>query len=141
MEWDKSPVFSRSSIRSKPATDEDQIERRVSGGLGVNEPSVRVLTSNGQPRVVVELPGFTSGNQAEAINTLLKTGNLEFWNAGPSLRGVLSPGSQFNPEQFAEYNPNGKAQFTGKDLDPGQKGVYHRFRLRGPLCILSRILS
>jgi preprotein translocase subunit SecD len=101
----------------------DQIERRVSGGFGVSEPSVRVLTSNGQPRIVVELPGFTSGNQAEAINTLLKTGSLEFWNTGLSVRGVLSPGSQFNPEQFAEYNPDGKAQFTGKDLDPGQIGV------------------
>ncbi len=46
----------------------DQIEQRVNGGLSVNEPSVRVQTSNGQPRIVVELPGFTSGNQAEAIN-------------------------------------------------------------------------
>jgi preprotein translocase subunit SecD len=101
----------------------DQIEQRVSGGLGVNEPSVRVQTSNGQPRIVVALPGFTSGNQAEAINTLLKTGNLEFWNTGPSPQGVLSPGSQFNPGQFAQYNPDGKAQFTGKDLDPGQIGV------------------
>src|SRR5258708_3654259 len=101
----------------------DQIEQRVSGGLGVNEPSVRVLTSNGQPRIVVELPGFTSGNQAEAINTLLKTGKLEFWNTGPSPQGVLSPGSHFSPDQFAQYISEGKAQFTGKDLDPGQIGV------------------
>src|SRR5260370_7850176 len=54
----------------------DQIERRVSGGFGVSEPSVRVLTSNGQPRIVVELPGFTTGTQPEAITTLLKTATL-----------------------------------------------------------------
>src|SRR5260221_3359557 len=112
----------------KTLTDEinaarDQIERRVSGGFGVSEPSVRILTSNGQPRIVVELPGFTSGNQAEAINTLLKTGSLEFWNTGPSPKGVLSPGSHFSPDQFAQYISEGKAQFTGKDLDPGQIGV------------------
>ncbi len=61
----------------------DNIEQRVNGGLGVSEPSIRIITSNGQPAISVELPGFT-GNQTEAVNSLLKTGNLEFWSTGSS---------------------------------------------------------
>jgi preprotein translocase subunit SecD len=114
---------STETLASEIDAARDQIEQRVNGGLGVNEPSVRVLTSNGQPRIVVELPGFTSGNQAEAVNMLLKTGKLEFWNTGPSPQGMLSPGSQFNLEQFTQFNPGGRAPFTGKDLDSSQIGV------------------
>ena len=40
----------------------DALEQRVNGGLGVNEPSIRLQSSNGQPAILVELPGF-SGNQ------------------------------------------------------------------------------
>ncbi len=61
-----------------------QIEQRVNGGLGVNEPIIRVQNSNGLPRISVELPGYTSGNQSQAVNSLLKTGVLEFWNTGPA---------------------------------------------------------
>jgi|SRR5579884_2918932 len=109
-------------MRDMEAT-RDQIEQRVNGGLGVNEPIVRLQTSNGQPRISVELPGFTSGNQREAVNTLLKTGKLEFWNTGPSPQGIVPTGTRFNPEQFSQYNPGGTPPFTGKDLDPGQIGV------------------
>ena len=94
----------------------DNIEQRVNGGLGVSEPSIRIITSNGKPAISVELPGFT-GNQTEAVNSLLKTGNLEFWSTGSS---PVAIGSTFDPAQYTQYNPGGKPQFTGADLDSGQ---------------------
>jgi len=94
----------------------DNIEQRVNGGLGVSEPSIRIITTNGQPAISVELPGFT-GNQTEAVNSLLKTGNLEFWSTGPSSAAI---GSAFDPSQYTQYNPGGKPQFTGADLDSSQ---------------------
>ncbi len=94
----------------------DNIEQRVNGGLGVSEPSIRIVTSNGIPSISVELPGFT-GNQTEAVNSLLKTGLLEFWNTGPS---PVQVGSTFDPTQYVQYNPGGKPEFTGADLDPSQ---------------------
>ncbi len=94
----------------------DNIEQRVNGGLGVSEPSIRIITTNGQPAISVELPGFT-GNQTEAVNSLLKTGNLEFWSTGPSPAAI---GSTFDPSQYTQYNPGGKPQFTGADLDSSQ---------------------
>ena len=94
----------------------DNIEQRVNGGLGVSEPSIRIVTSNGVPSISVELPGFT-GNQTDAVNSLLKTGLLEFWNTGPS---PVPLGSTFDPTQYVQYNPGGKPEFTGADLDPTQ---------------------
>src|SRR5712691_8949580 len=94
----------------------DNIEQRVNGGLGVSEPSIRIITTNGQPAISVELPGFT-GNQTEAVNSLLKTGNLEFWSTGPSPAAI---GTAFDPSQYTQYNPGGKPQFTGANLDSSQ---------------------
>ena len=94
----------------------DNIEQRVNGGLGVSEPSIRIITTNGHPAISVELPGFT-GNQTEAVNSLLKTGNLEFWSTGPSPAAI---GAAFDPSQYTQYNPGGKPQFTGANLDSSQ---------------------
>ena len=67
----------------------DNIEQRVNGGLGVSEPNIRIITTNGQPAISVELPGL-AGNQTEEVNSLLKTGNLEFWSTGPSPAAIGS---------------------------------------------------
>jgi preprotein translocase subunit SecD len=91
-----------------------QIEQRVNGGLGVNEPIVRTQTTGGVPSIVVELPGY-SGNQQDAINTLLKTGKLEFWDTGAN--GYLADGTDFNPSQYVQSNGGTKPLFTGADLD------------------------
>jgi preprotein translocase subunit SecD len=123
LEPDPAQHYSPGTLTSEMSATRDQIEQRVNGGLGINEPSIRVQTSNGQPRISVELPGYNSGNQSEAIKTLLKTGNLEFWNTGPSPQGIVSAGTVFNSEHYASYNPGGKAVFTGKDLDAKQVGV------------------
>src|SRR5947209_5962732 len=120
---DPAQHYSTEVLNQEIGATRDQIEQRVNGGLGVNEPSIRVQTSDGRPSIAVELPNFTSGNQEEAIKTLLKTGNLEFWNAGPSPQGIVPAGSSFDPAKYATYNPDGKAPFTGRDLDSKQIGV------------------
>ena len=113
---DPSQHYDNQTLQNEMPAVRDNIEQRVNGGLGVSEPSIRIVTSNGQPSISVELPGF-SGNQNEAVNSLLKTGLLEFWNTGPS---NVTIGSPFDPTQFTQYNTNNKPQFTGKDLDPNQ---------------------
>ncbi|WP_338253130.1 protein translocase subunit SecD [Dictyobacter halimunensis] len=96
------------------------IETRVNSGLGVKEPSVRLQEGAGASSIVVELPNF-SGNQQDALNTLLKTGKLEFWDTGTS--GGLQQGAAFDPSQYTQYNPGGKPLFTGNDLDPNALSV------------------
>ncbi len=108
--------FDQKTLNDAMPAVRDNIEQRVNGGLGVSEPSIRIITSNGQPAISVELPGFT-GNQTEAVNSLLKTGNLEFWSTGPT---PVAVGSTFDPSQYLQYNPGGKPRFTGADLDSGQ---------------------
>ncbi len=120
---DPSQHYTSQEVDSAINNVASQIETRVSGGLGVSSPDVRVLTgNNGQKSIDVELPGYNGGNQAQAINTLLKPGVLEFWDTGPS--GYLAPNTPFNPSQYAQSNPTGtKPLFTGKDLDPSQISV------------------
>ena len=120
---DPAQSYSTETLEREIDATRDQIEQRVNGGLGVNEPIIRVQTTNGQPSIAVELPKLTSGNQDEAIRSLLKTGNLEFWNTGPSPQGIVPAGSAFDPAKYADYNPDGKALFTGKDLDSTQIGI------------------
>src|SRR6266550_1762549 len=120
---DPAQNYSTETLKREIDATRDQIERRVNGGLGVNEPVIRVQTTNGKPSIAVELPKITSGNQEEAISTLLKSGNLEFWNTGPAPQGIVPPDSPFDPANYAAYNLDGKALFTGKDLDSRQIGV------------------
>jgi preprotein translocase subunit SecD len=120
---DPAQRYSAETIEREIDATRDQIEQRVNGGLGVNEPIIRVQTSNGQPSIAIELPKITSSNQDEAIRTLLKTGNLEFWNTGPPLQGIVPAGSAFDPVKYADFNPGGKAPFSGKDLDSTLIGV------------------
>jgi preprotein translocase subunit SecD len=113
---DPSKHYDTNTLNSEMPAVRDAIEQRVNGGLGVSEPDIRLQTSNGVPAISVELPGFT-GNQTSAINTLLQTGNLEFWDTGST---PVTIGSTFDPSQYAQYNPGGKPWFTGADLNPGQ---------------------
>src|SRR6202011_2627718 len=78
---DPSLHYDQQTLTNEMPAVRNALEQRVNGGLGVNEPSIRLQSSGGQPAILVELPGFT-GNQTNAVNSLLKTGNLEFWNTG-----------------------------------------------------------
>lgn len=87
--------------------------------FGLQNASVQELTSGSQPTLQVEVPHF-GGDERATLDTLLNTGTLEFWNTGPS---PVPIGSPFTPAQFAQYNPGGKAPFTGNDLDGSQVSV------------------
>ena len=113
---DPSQNYSNQTLQEEMPAVRNALEQRVNGGLGVNEPSIRLQSSNGQPAILVELPGFT-GNQTSAVNSLLQTGNLEFWNTGST---PVQLGSPFDPTQYTTYNPGNKPEFTGKDLDASQ---------------------
>ncbi len=106
--------ISAADLQSNVGAAENQIAQRVGGGLGVTEASIRGQQVEGLPGILVELPGFNSGDQQAAVNSLLKSGVLEFWATGST---PVQVGTAFDPTQFAQYNPNNKAPFTGADLD------------------------
>jgi preprotein translocase subunit SecD len=83
-------------------------------GLGLKEPTIRVLTTAGKYSIEVELPHF-NGNEEETVNNLLKSGKLEFWITGNTPAIENQP---FDPTQYTEYNKDNKPAFTGGDLDP-----------------------
>src|SRR5713101_3499284 len=109
---DPSQRYDNQTLQNEMPAVRHNIAQRVNGGLGVSEPSIRIVTSNGQPSISVELPGF-SGNQTQAINSLLETRLLEFWNTGPS---GATLNSAFDPTQYTQYNPGNKPLFTGKNV-------------------------
>ncbi|TMB79690.1 MAG: preprotein translocase subunit SecD [Chloroflexi bacterium] len=118
---DPAKHYTKAEVDSAISSTVQQITKRVNGGLGVNEPNIRTLTdSKGNQSIALELPGLNSGNQDQQIRTILRPGNLEFWDTGQT---PLAPGATLDPTQFAQYNPGGKPQFTGKDLDPNQISV------------------
>ncbi len=123
--------LSQSDLTDSVATAENQIAQRVSGGLGVTESTIRLQNINGQPGLLVELPGLI-GDQQAAINSLTNSGLLEFWATGPAgvaVGGICdpTPGSQLvnnvcPAAQYAQYNLDSKgkfsgARFSGTDLD------------------------
>jgi preprotein translocase subunit SecD len=118
---DPSLHYTQAQVNSAIGATVQDITKRVNGGLGVNEPNIRTLTdSKGNQSIALELPGLNSGNPAQQINTLLKPGNLEFWDTGQS---ALTANTVLDPTQYTSFNPGGKAQFSGKDLDPNQISV------------------
>src|SRR5579859_4075008 len=118
---DPSQHYTSAEVNNAIDSTIQQITKRVNGGLGVNEPSIRKLTdSKGNQSIALELPGLNSGNQDQQIRTILRPGNLEFWDTG---RTPLAAGTPLDPTQFIQYNPGGKPQFSGKDLDPNQISV------------------
>ncbi|HEY0757319.1 MAG TPA: protein translocase subunit SecD [Ktedonobacteraceae bacterium] len=110
--------ISASQLADSVSTAESQIAQRVSGGLGVNDATIRLQTVNGKPGILVELPGLNSGDQQASINSLTHSGKLEFWSTGTA---SVSLNTAFDPTQYASNNNNSTtAPFTGSDLDPNQ---------------------
>ncbi len=89
--------------------------------FGLQGSSVRVLTVNGQPGILVQLPHF-GGNEQQAIDTLLGTGVLAFWDTGPY--ATVPVGTPFYPSPYIQYNPGGRPRFTNQDLDPSALSVF-----------------
>jgi preprotein translocase subunit SecD len=105
-------VFRASCPQAHPNCDKtavmpqvvDNINRRITQGLAVGEPSVR---SSGD-RVLVELPGFTNAAQASAL--LGKTGEMNIIDTGSQ---ALQVGATVTPGQYP-------VRFTGAQLDTNQ---------------------
>lgn len=120
--------LSPSDLADSVATAQGQIAQRVSGGLGVTEATIRQQNVNGQPGLLVELPGLNSGDQQAAIDSLTNSGLLEFWATGPNsipVGSICDPGPNATEAnnacpaaQYDQYNPGGVAPFNGSDLDP-----------------------
>jgi preprotein translocase subunit SecD len=88
------------------------IERRV-GGLGVSEPQVRTEVSGNQRRIVVEVPGLSSGDEDQVRSLVGSTGQLQFidpqgqsLNVDQDIRSLIADGSV-------------KVLFEGSSIDPG----------------------
>ncbi len=117
---DPAKHYNATEVNNEIAAVRDNIEQRVNGGLGVSEPDIRIETTDSGPAIAVELPGLNSGDPFAQINSLLRTGDLEFWITG---NNPPPDGSTFDPTQYTQYNPGNKPPFTGADLDPSQIGV------------------
>jgi preprotein translocase subunit SecD len=113
------PVSGQNATDDEMETTRSLLEQRLNSGLGVKELTVRTQSFGGNRSIIVELPHF-SGNQQDALSTLLQTGKLEFWGTGTT---NLQQGTKFDPSQYTAYNPGGQAQFQGSDLDSKQLGV------------------
>jgi hypothetical protein len=87
--------------------------------FGMQVSDVSIQSTKGQPSIMMKLSYFGSYDQ-QAINILLQAGNLEFWDTGPQ---PPAPNTTFDPSLFTQYNPDGKPQFTGADLNPSQISV------------------
>src|SRR5438105_953046 len=115
---DPSQHYTKAEVDANIDNTLNQIERRVNGGLGVNEPVIRKLSdSQGNQSIALDLPGL---NQPDAVNTLLRPGKLEFWDTGTT---PATTGTALDPTQYTQYNPGNKPLFTGADLDPNQISV------------------
>ncbi|MFI5273251.1 MAG: protein translocase subunit SecD [Ktedonobacterales bacterium] len=90
----------------------DNVNRRVSGGLGLSDAVVR---QQGSDRVAVELPGLTSDAQALAL--LGKTGQMNIIETGST---NLPLGTDVTGRTCTTVCQSGqyKIVFTGAQLDP-----------------------
>jgi preprotein translocase subunit SecD len=118
---DPNQHYTKTEVDNAIGTTLTQIEKRVNGGLGVSEATIRILTdSQNNKSISLDLPGLNSGNLTANVASLLRPGNLEFWDTGQT---PLAENTPLDPTQYTQYNPGGKPQFTGKDLDSNQISV------------------
>lgn len=109
----------------------DNVNRRVSGGLGLNDAVVR---QQGNNRVSVELPGLKSDQQALAL--LGKTGLMNIIDTGtqqvPVGTDVTGQTCTLNCQQ-GQF----KIVFTGRDLDAGSIAAQIDQQTGGPIVTFS----
>jgi preprotein translocase subunit SecD len=82
--------------------------------FGLSDVSVQATTAaNGKPAIQLQWTHFDSNEQA-AINTLLTSGVMEFWDTGDA---EAKTAAIFDPSQYTQYNPGNRPGFTGMDID------------------------
>ena len=90
------------------------IERRVNL-FGVSEPIVQTATlSNGQSRIIVELPGISDLNQAESI--VGTTAQLSFWEEGASGSAKIASSSALPLGLTSVLTNPHETNLTGSDI-------------------------
>ena len=87
--------------------------------FGLKNARVSQLVPASQPTLLVEVPHF-GGDERGTLDILLETGQLAFWDTGPTFEQI---GTTFDPTQFTQYNPGNQPWFTGTDLDASRVGV------------------
>ena len=134
-----SPTTDQVVTDQQVETARDIIERRV-GGIGVSEPQVRTETgSNGQRRIVVEIPGVS--DEAQVRQLVGSTGQLQFIDpraetladkqdiraliTGGAV-GVLFDGGQMDPSSVAPDSQNGQLGVSFK-LKSGASDIWCQF--------------
>jgi preprotein translocase subunit SecD len=88
------------------------IERRV-GGIGVSEPQVRTEVSGNKRRIVVEIPGVSSGDEDQVRSLVGSTGQLQF---------IDPKGQELTDDQdIRPLLADGTVSelFDGSSIDPG----------------------
>jgi preprotein translocase subunit SecD len=92
----------------------DNINRRISQGLGVNEATVRTAD---QDRILVQLPGYKDPDQARAL--LGETGQMNIIDTGGT---QLQQGTSVKGQTCTTKCASGqyKIVFTGRQLDTSQ---------------------
>ncbi len=96
----------------------DVIERRVRGGLGVGEPIVQTTKVGKDYRIIIELPGVKSIN--EAIKMIGETPTLEFREESEEPARALTDKER---SEMNEYNKKSK-ETADKALAEAQKTGY-----------------
>ncbi len=91
----------------------DNVNRRIAGGLAVNDAVVR---QEGNNRILIELPGLTDDQQA--IQLIGKTGQMNIIDTGGQF---LATGTNVTGQTCTTNCHSGqyKIVFTGAQLDPG----------------------
>ncbi len=83
----------------------DNVNRRISGGLGLNDAVVRQLGGPSGSRILIELPGLKDDKQA--LDLIGKTGQMNIIDTGTT---QLPVGTTVQPGQY-------KVVFTGAQLN------------------------
>src|SRR5437868_3691985 len=107
LEPEQTQSLSGETLTREMEAARDQIEQRVNGGLGVNEPIVRVQTSNGQPQINFAMQGDAVGRFSEFTrqnrgNILTVTLDREVIQSATIQSAITGPGvitGQFTNEE------------------------------------------
>src|SRR3989440_9603329 len=82
---DPSQHYSKAEVDSAIGNTLTQIENRVNGGLGVKEPTFRLLSdSKGNQSIAIDLPNLTGGKLQQQMTTPLRPRVLEFLDTRPN---------------------------------------------------------
>ncbi len=81
--------------------------------FGLEGSNVSLKQMSGLSTILITLPSLGS-NDRQAVDKLLEPGKIGFWDTGNT---VLARGTNFNPKDYAQYNPSDLPRFTNQDIN------------------------